>query len=72
MSKEQLVTTSVQSICAAFQEWDRRFREDPDDFENFATHLLQGDCVTYGEEAGAYFLNVLEDVSKGSVSKESV
>ena len=67
MTKEKLVTTSVQNIYAAFQEWDRRFREDPDDFENFATHLLQGDCVSYGEEAGAYFLSVLGDVSKGSV-----
>lgn len=67
MNKEQLVTTSVQNICAAFQEWDRRFREDPDDFENFATHLLQGDSLTYGEEAGAYFMSVLGDISEESV-----
>ena len=58
------IVTTVADIQAAFTEWDRRFREDPEAFVSLATHLLQGNEETYGEEATPYFLSILADVSK--------
>ena len=58
------ITTTVAHIQAAFTEWDRRYREDPEAFMNEAARLLNSDAETYGEEATPYFLSVLADVSK--------
>ena len=48
-----------QEIAAAFSEWDRRWREEPERFESEAVHLLKGNPVTYGEACAPYFLNIL-------------
>lgn len=61
-----VVITETKAIQAAFTEWDRRYREDPEGFMNEAARLLQSDAETYGEEATPYFLSVLADVSKGT------
>jgi len=62
MNNEQTIILTKAIIQQTFSEWDRRFREDPDSFENIATHLLQGNHLTYGEEAAEYFLEVFRDV----------
>lgn len=58
------VTLTVKQMAAAFEEWDRQYREDPDAFQNPATVLLFGNPQTYGEEAANFFyllVQVLED-----------
>jgi len=51
-----------EQVALAFTEWDRRFREAPEEFVNIAEHLLFGDPQTYGEECAPYFLSLLEEL----------
>lgn len=54
---------TVENLAAAFTEWDRRYREDPEAFESEATHLLKGTPETYGDVAAPYFLKILKEVN---------
>jgi hypothetical protein len=47
-------------LAAAFSEWDRRYREDP---ERFATEMLLGSVSTdtYGDLAAAYLLKIVDE-----------
>ena len=53
------ITATTERIQAAFTEWDRRWREEPERFESEAVHLLKGTPETYGEAAAPYFLSIL-------------
>lgn len=60
---------SHEQVVAAFTEWDRRYRENPEEFENSVQHLLRSTPNTYGERAAVYFTEVMKDVrlkTKGS------
>lgn len=57
----------LSEIQAAFTEWDRRYREEPERFESEATYLLKGTAETYGEAAAPYFVKILEQVQNGEV-----
>lgn len=48
-----------------FEEWDRRFRENPEDFVNFATALLKETPETYGDAVGPYFFELLGQLREG-------
>lgn len=52
-------------LSAAFSEWDRRYREDP---EEFATEMLLGSVTTdtYGDLAAAYLLRILDEQRQAS------
>ena len=52
-------------LVAAFTEWDRRYREEPDRFISEATRLLKTDANTYGELAAPYLLEILKEQRKG-------
>jgi len=54
----------LSEIEAAFTEWDRRYREEPERFESEAAHLLKGTPETYGEAAAPYFVKILEQVQE--------
>jgi len=56
------VTATTEQICAAFTEWDRRYREDPEAFENEATRLLKKTPKDYGEACTPYFCQILREV----------
>lgn len=60
-----IVTTKLH-LKAAFTEWDRRYRANPEEFRNEAARLLDSsqDEYTYGEAATPYFMQILEDVSQ--------
>ena len=62
ITKDTAVTLTVGEIQAAFTEWDRRYREAPDEFMNEAYRLLFEDEEDYGAEATPYFLSVIEDL----------
>lgn len=58
----EIIAATPFEIQAAFTEWDRRFREDPEKFMSQATALLKGTPETYGEAATPYFLSILDEL----------
>lgn len=54
-------TVNETELAAAFTEWDRRYREEPERFEAEAVRLLKGDAETYGEECAPYLLAILAE-----------
>lgn len=61
------ITASEKQICAAFTEWDRRFRENPEQFMSQAESLLKGTPASYGDAATPYFLSILREVNSAGV-----
>lgn len=56
------IETTAEAIQTAFTEWDRRYRENPEEFISEAYRLLKQDATTYGELATPYFINLLEEM----------
>lgn len=46
-------------LAAAFTEWDRRYREEPERFEAEAVRLLKGTPESYGERCAPYLIGLL-------------
>ncbi len=55
-----------EQITAAFTEWDRRYREEPDRFWSEAHNLLKETPETYGAAATPYFLMILGEIQSGN------
>lgn len=53
------VTATVDQLAAAFTEWDRRYREEPERFMSEAEHLLKETPETYGEACAPYLVALL-------------
>ena len=53
--------TSKDKIEKAFTEWDRRYRENPDEFMSVVDHLLKETPYTYGKGAALYFMELLKE-----------
>jgi hypothetical protein len=53
-----------EQAAAAFAEWDRRYREEPERFMSEAEHLLRETPDTYGDKAAAYFLYILGELQE--------
>lgn len=53
-----------KGLAAAFAEWDRRYREDPEGFD--ADYQASSTSAEYGERAADYLLKVLR--SQGAVA----
>lgn len=52
---------TVERLEEAFTEWERRYREDPENFEDAFTRLALGkSCETYGEVCAQYLLELLK------------
>ncbi len=51
----------LERFAAAFTEWDRRYRESPEDFMSCAARLVKGTPKTYGDACAPYFIKILED-----------
>ncbi|MCR4331887.1 MAG: DUF1566 domain-containing protein [Sulfuricaulis sp.] len=60
-----LVITVVEAtqsrMAAAFTEWERRYREEPDRFMSEAAKLLKETPQSYGEACAPYFLLILQE-----------
>lgn len=53
-----------ERLVAAFTEWDRRWREDPDQFDSDVKRILRGETVEeYGDSATATLLFFLEETA---------
>lgn len=46
----------------AFAEWDRRYRENPEEFMNQVQLLLGTTPESYGQAAAAYFTKLLNEL----------
>ena len=60
----EVVTTvhaSLDELAAAFTEWDRRYREEPERFVSEATRLLKETPETYGEACAPYLAKILAE-----------
>ena len=54
--------TTEARFAAAFTEWERRYREEPDHFMSEAYKLLRETPKTYGEACAPYFLKILREL----------
>lgn len=57
------LTLSVTQLAAAFELWDKRYRENPEEYVDIATYLLYSDPQTYGEEAANYFYSLVQELN---------
>jgi hypothetical protein len=55
------ITTTPAKMAAAFTEWERRYREDPDGFMSEARKLLKETPQSYGEACAPYFAKLLAE-----------
>jgi hypothetical protein len=51
---EEYVQVTQTELTAAFTEWDRRYRETPEEFTSSTAE-------TYGEECAIYLLSILKE-----------
>jgi len=51
----------TNDIAAAFTEWDRRQREDPEKFQTDFDRLA-GTSIEYGAACAPYFLSLLDEL----------
>ncbi len=57
-----MITITEKQISAAFTEWERRYRENPETFISEATKLITQSPETYGEACTPYFLEILKEI----------
>lgn len=57
----ELIELQEDTFAAAFNEWDKRYRANPEEFWSTVTHLLGNTPETYGEAAAAYFMLLLSE-----------
>lgn len=57
---EEVVVTEA-TLAAAFTEWERRYREEPERFMSEAAKLLKETPETYGEACAPYLLAILDE-----------
>ena len=60
MSNEEIKCTMPQ-LAAAFTEWERRYREEPDRFMSEASKLLKETPETYGDACAPYLAEILKE-----------
>lgn len=51
-----------KDLAAAFTEWDRRYREEPERFQSEAVRLLKETPETYGEACAPYLIQILGEL----------
>lgn len=57
-----MINATPQQIAATFTEWERRYRENTEQFMSEAQKLLQETPASYGEACAPYFLEILAEV----------
>lgn len=57
---ESTISTTQEALAAAFTEWDRRYREEPERYQSEAVHLLKETPKSYGEECAPYLIALLD------------
>jgi len=60
------IFATADQLAAAFTEWDRRYREEPERFMSEAQHLLKETPETYGEACAPYLIQILAELAVAS------
>jgi len=60
--RDTQITLDEQALASVFEEWDRRWRENPQDFLDLVTHLTKGTPLTYGQACAPYFIKLAMEV----------
>lgn len=68
--KSVSLTVTVDELKSAFTEWDRRYREDPQQFESEAYRLLKETPETYGGCMRAVFRQNPADSKEAQVMSQ--
>jgi hypothetical protein len=55
------ITATLDEFKAAFTEWERRYRENPEGFWAESYRVAQS-TETYGEAAAPYFAQILDEL----------
>ena len=58
----ELVQVSEAELAAAFTEWERRYREEPERFYSEGQKILRMTPESYGEAAAPYCLAILAEL----------
>lgn len=56
------LTVTETELAKAFTEWERRYREEPDDFLSEAKKLLTRSPETYGEACAPYLMQIIREL----------
>jgi hypothetical protein len=59
---------NTELLAKAFTEWERRYREAPDEFQTEAYKLLKETPETYGDAAAPYFETILREFAPLSLT----
>ncbi len=54
------ITVTTDQLAAAFTEWDRLSREDPEAFQTETDRLGQT-CESFGDTSAAYLMQILQE-----------
>lgn len=55
------ITVTEKRLAAAFTEWERRWREEPDRFMKDSERLSSTTPETYGEQAAPYLIEIIRE-----------
>lgn len=56
----KVYAVTPEQMAAAFEEWDRRYRANPEEFMSEVARLLGETPESYGAACAAYFAELLE------------
>lgn len=59
---EAIHSFTKSTLAAAFTEWERRYREEPDRFMSESQKLLEETPETYGEACAPYLLKIITEL----------
>lgn len=62
----EIISCTPEDLAAAFTEWERRYREEPERFMAEAERLLRRTPESYGEACAPYFRQLLEEAGRAS------
>lgn len=62
------ITVTELQLAAAFTEWERRYREEPNRFMSEAQKILTETPMTYGEACAPYFIEIMRDLGFAPVT----
>ena len=58
------IVASERELAAAFTEWERRYREQPERFQSEAVKLLKETPKTYGEACARTLIQILRELRR--------
>ena len=67
----EIITCTAADMAAAFTEWGRRYREEPDRFMRESERLLAETPESYGEACAPYFRQLLAEAGAATAKERA-